>query len=497
MKTYLCIDLKSFYASCECVKRNLDPLTTNLVVADASRTEKTICLAVSPSLKEMGVPSRPRLFEVNSIIENINKSRKNKSNNYTLIEESYDKYVLQTNKNMKVGFIIAPPHMQEYISISASIYAIYTSFVAKEDIHIYSIDEVFMDISKYLPMYNLSAVELANKIIKEVLKKTGITATAGIGTNLYLAKVAMDIIAKHIPPDKNGVRIAFLDEYKYRELLWDHTPITDFWRVGKGYAARLSKHNIFTMGDIALCSLNKMSANQNEDLLYELFGVNAELLIDHAWGFEPCTIEDIKNYKAENKSLGIGQVLKRPYSFIESKTIVKEMLEQLCFNLLEKKLVTSLIVLSVGYDVTNLQNTVLKNKYAHQTKIDHYGRTLIKPGHGSINLEHYSSSYKYLKPFVLKLYENITDSLLYIRRINLSCLVKDESKVQENIQLSLFDNQELLKKEQSDAAKEKKVQSTLLKIKEKYGKNSVIKAVDLKDEATTKERNTQIGGHKA
>ena len=497
MNTYLCIDLKSFYASVECVKRGLDPLTTNLVVADSSRSEKTICLAVSPSLKELGVSSRPRLFEVNQQIKKINLQRKRKIKNLNFSGESVSKIELKNNDALAIGFIIAPPNMSEYIKISAKIYEIYSHFISKDDIHVYSIDEVFIDITKYLKLYNLTAYELATKLIKEVLNKTGIIATAGIGTNLYLAKVAMDILAKHISPNKDGIRIATLDEIEYRKILWTHKPLTDFWRVGQGYANKLAKYNIFTMGDIARCSLGKTSAYYNEDLLYELFGVNAELLIDHAWGYEPCTIKDIKNYKSENKSMGIGQVLKRPYSYIEGMTIAKEMVEQLVFDLIEKHYVTKTIVLSIGYDSISLKDEKVEKQYQKQIKKDYYGRDIIKHAHGTINLERLSSSLKYILKYVINLYESIVDKNLFIRRVNITCIVIDETEKENDLQLSLFDDFNKLKQELNIEQKERRIQNTLLEIKKRFGKNAVIKAIDLKEEATTKERNNQIGGHKA
>ena len=498
-KTYICIDLKSFYASVECAERALDPLTTNLVVADSSRTEKTICLAITPTLKKYGLKGRARLFEVQQKIKEINLQRRKKAQNYKFIGKSCNANELENNPNLECDFIIATPRMAHYIEISAKIYNIYLKYIAKEDIHVYSIDEVFMDVSKYLKSYNLTAYQLANKIIKNVLKETGITATAGIGTNLYLAKVAMDIVAKRIPADKDGVRIATLNEKTYREELWEHKPLTDFWRVGHGYANKLEDNGMFTMGDVALKSI------EDEDLLYSLFGINAELLIDHAWGYEPCTIELIKKYKPAGKSLGSGQVLSEPYNFQKGKLIVKEMVDNLALDLCDKELVTNQLVLTIGYDVINLTNKDILNQYKGEIVYDYLGRKIPKHAHGTVNLSRYTSSSKTFIDAIVKLYDKIVDKNLLIRRINVtatSIINESEAKqIKEYKQLSIFDDQELeeskTQKEIKDDEKENKTQKTILAIKKKYGKNAIMKGMNLEEGATMKERNKQIGGHKA
>lgn len=375
-RIYLAIDLKSFYASVECMERGLDPMTTNLVVADESRTEKTICLAVSPSLKSYGIPGRPRLFEVVQKIKEVNAARQRSAPERRFAGSSSDYNELKIRPDLAVDYIVAPPQMARYMEISTQIYDIYMKYIAPEDMHVYSIDEVFMDVTGYLNTYRLSARELAMKIILDVLHTAGITATAGIGTNLYLCKVAMDIEAKHIPPDKNGVRIAELDEMSYRRKLWSHRPLTDFWRVGKGYANKLEQNGIFTMGDVVRCSIGKPNEYYNEDLLYKLFGVNAELLIDHAWGWEPCTIADIKAYKPESNSIGSGQVLQCPYDFEKAKLVVKEMTDALVLDLVEKGLVTNQLTLTVGYDIENLTDWNRRKKYQGEIKTDRYGRKM-------------------------------------------------------------------------------------------------------------------------
>lgn len=413
-RKYIAIDLKSFYASVECVERRLNPLTTNLVVADASRTEKTICLAVSPSLKAYGISGRARLFEVIQKVKEINDQRQRKARR-KLTEKSFRDGELKNNPNLLVSFIAAPPRMAYYIEYSTKIYDIYLKYVSQDDIHVYSIDEVFLDVTDYLKNYKMSAHDLARTIIKDILQSTGITATAGIGTNLYLCKVAMDIVAKHVEADEDGVRIAELDEMSYRRLLWNHTPITDFWRVGKGYAKKLENVHLYTMGDIARCSLGSEKDYYNEELLYKLFGVNAELLIDHAWGYEPCTIKDIKKYKPRDKSIGSGQVLHEPYTYDKARLIVKEMVDMLTLDLVDKNLVTDQIVLTIGYDIKNINHS-----YTGETKIDMYGRKIPKHSHGTANMKFPTSSTKLITEKVLELYDRIVNKKLFIRRLNIS-----------------------------------------------------------------------------
>lgn len=502
-RTYIAIDLKSFYASVECVERGLDPLTTNLVVADGSRTDKTICLAVSPSLKSYGVPGRPRLFEVKQKVKDINYDRRKINHYKNFTGSSYSDIDLKNDISLQLDYITAVPRMAYYIEYSTRIYSVYLKYIAPEDIHVYSIDEVFMDVTSYLKTYNMNARELAMTIIKDVLKTTGITATAGIGTNLYLAKVAMDIVAKKMPADKYGVRIAELDEKSYRKQLWTHTPITDFWRVGGGYARRLENVGLYTMGDIAMCSLGKAHEYHNEDLLYKIFGVNAELLIDHAWGYEPCTIKDIKSYKPENNSVGSGQVLHKPYSNEKAKLVVKEMMELLSLDLVSKRLVTNQVVLTIGYDRENIGNQSIH--YNGEITSDHYGRATPKHAHGTINLKDYTSSTKILMDAVEMLFDRITDKSLLIRRINITaCKVINEMnirKIKSHDQLDLFTDYEALKKQEEkeniEREKEKNLQKAILNIKMKYGKNSVLKGMNLEEDATAKDRNSQIGGHKA
>ena len=488
-KIYAAIDLKSFYASVECIERNLNPLTTNLVVADRSRTEKTICLAVSPSLKEYGIPGRPRLFEVIQKVRKLNEERKKKVPEHKFIGQSFCSEKLD-NPAVAVAYITAPPRMALYMQYSTRIYQIYLRYFAPEDIHVYSIDEVFIDLTGYLGTYQMDAKNLISKVIREIFNETGITATAGMGTNLYLAKIAMDIMAKHVPEDRNGVRIAFLDEMSYRKQLWDHKPITDFWRVGKGYAKKLADCQMYTMGDVARCSIGKENEYFNEDLLYKLFGVNAELLIDHAWGYEPCSIADIKAYKPEEKSIGSGQVLSCAYPAEKAKIVVLEMAEQIAFELFEKKLVSRQFVLTVGYDRENLQN----QKYNGEISTDRYGRRIPKHAHGTENLENATSSVKEITMAVSRLYDRIVNKQLFVRRLTLAaCKVIPEEK-QEYRQLDLFTDYAALKKEQE---KEKKLQKSLLDIKKKYGKNAILRGISYEEGATTRERNGQIGGHKA
>lgn len=493
-RSYIAIDLKSFYASSECVERGLNPLTTNLVVADVSRTDKTICLAVSPSLKQYGIPGRCRLFEAKQIIKQVNIERKKKAPGHKFTGKSFDDVELKNNPSLELDFIAATPQMKHYMSRSAEIYSIYLKYVSDEDIHVYSIDEVFMDVTSYLKAYKMSAHELARTIISDVLNSTGITATAGIGTNLYLAKVAMDIVAKHIPADKDGVRIAELDEQSYREKLWNHKPLKDFWRVGSGYIKRLAKYNLYTMGDIARMSL------QNEDLLYEEFGINAELLIDHAWGFESCTMKDIKGYVPDNNSLSSGQVLDQPYDYKKGELIVKEMAEVLSMDLVEKGLVTDLITLAIGYDVIDLKD------YDGELKEDYIGRKMPKAAHGSLNLNRFTSSTKALIEAFSKLYHQIMDKNLHMRRVYVVAahVISEEmakSNSKEFEQLSLFmDYEEMEKKEkeqEKNDSKERKAQEAILNIREKFGKNAVIKGMNKEEGGKTIERNKQVGGHKA
>ena len=486
--TILCIDLKSFYASVECRERGLDPLMTNLVVADTSRTEKTICLAVSPSLKKYGIPGRARLFEVISKVKSINKERRKSINYQSFTGKSCNEIELN-NPYLELDFIRATPRMRLYMKYSKEIYNTYLNFISKEDILVYSIDEVFCDITHYLKLYNKSAEKLARDMIKEVYKKTGITATAGIGSNMYLAKVAMDITAKHMEPDKYGVRVAYLDIEKYKRELWGHVPITDFWRVGRGYSDKLIKNNIYTMGDIARTSL------ENEDLLFKLFGVNAELLIDHAWGVEPCTLKIAKEYTPESNSKSIGQVLHSPYNYSKAKIIVREMIEDLTLYLVSKKLMTNQIVLTIGYDISNLNGD-----YNGEVKVDYYGRNIPKHAHGTVNINHKTSSTDTITRETLKLYERIVNKKLLVRRINVAaCNLTDESnKDIKNIeQLDLFSEVAARDKELELESKERKVQDVIINIKNKYGANSIVKVLDLVDGATAIDRNNQVGGHKA
>jgi DNA polymerase V len=502
-KSYIAIDLKAFYASVECVERGLDPLTTNLVVADSSRTEKTICLAVSPSLKSYGISGRARLFEVVQKIKEVNANRQTKAPNRTFTGSSYNDTELKSSAELAAEYIIAPPRMAHYIEYSTRIYNIYLKYIAPEDIHVYSIDEVFIDVTGYLKTYNLSARELAMKIIKEVLDTTGITATAGIGTNLYLAKIAMDIVAKHVEPDENGVRLAELDEMSYRRLLWNHRPLTDFWRVGRGYAKKLEGIGLMTMGDIARCSLGKKSDYYNEDLLYKLFGINAELLIDHAWGYEPCTMSDIKAYKPSNNSIGSGQVLHCPYDFDKARLIVREMADLLALDLVDKSLVTDQIVLTIGYDIENLSNTEKQKAYKGEVTTDFYGRKVPKHAHGTINLKQKTSSTKDIVKAAMELYDRIVDKNMLIRRAYIVANhIIDEKTITKPAfeQLDLFTDYEAVRKQKATEEKErqdeKNVQKAILDIKKKYGKNAIIKGMNLQDGATTVERNNQIGGHK-
>ena len=490
---YIAIDLKSFYASVECNERGLDPLRTNLVVADSSRTEKTVCLAVTPSLKQYGISGRARLFEVVQRVKEVNIQRKLKAPNQAFTGSSYDDVALKKNPDLELSYIVAPPRMKYYMQYSTKIYNIYLKWFSTEDIYVYSIDEVFIDVTRYLKTYNMRVKELITKVIKDVYDSTGITATGGMGTNLYLAKIAMDIVAKHTKPDKNGVRIAGLDEMSYRKLLWSHTPITDFWRVGSGYAKKLEKHGIYTMGDVARTSVN------NEDLLYKLFGINAELLIDHSWGYEPVTIKSIKEYKPSTNSISSGQVLHCPYNYEDTKLIVKEMTELLTLDLVEKNLVTNQIVLTIGYDIENVTSD--KIGYKGEITIDRYGRKVPKHAHGTINLDHQTSSTKIIMDSTMKLYERIINKDLLVRRINVTAEnVINMEQVEDSKpfeQIDLFTDYHKKEEEEKEEKKERELQKAVIEIKNKYGKNAIIKGMNLQDAGTTIDRNKQVGGHKA
>ena len=496
-KVYMCIDLKSFYASVECIERGLDPLNTNLVVADESRTEKTVCLAITPSLKQYGLGGRARLFEVIQKVKSINYERR-KNNNYKKFNsKSFLDSELKKDRTLELDFIIAPPQMKKYMKYSTNIYKIYLKYLAPEDIFVYSIDEVFCDITTYLSMYQMTAKELVSKIIKDVYYTTGITATAGIGTNMYLAKVCMDIVAKHTEPNEIGVRIAEIDEMSYRKLLWNHKPLTSFWRVGKGIADKLEKNGLYTMGDVARCSLN------NENLLYKLFGVNAELLIDHAWGWEPTTIEEVKAYKPERNSISSGQVLHSPYKYENAKLIVREMIDLLSLDLTDKHLVTKQLVLDIGYDIENLTNPAIKKMYNGEITIDNYGREVPKHSHGTINLDYNTSSSKVLSKKCIELYDRIVNKNLLIRKINITaCNIIDEDIVKKEVvheQLNLFSSSDDSEQKIEDKKRQKednKLQHVLLDIKNKYGKNSILKGMNLEEGGTTIDRNNQVGGHK-
>ena len=502
---YIAIDLKSFFASVECVERGLDPLTTNLVVADNTRTEKTICLAVSPSLKSYKIGGRARLFEVIQRVKEVNRERLLKAPDKTFSGSSYHNPDVASNPSLSLDYIVAPPQMAKYMQVSTEIYNVYLNYIAPEDIHVYSIDEVFIDATHYLKTYNMTARELAMKMIRDVLKKTGITATAGIGTNLYLAKIAMDIVAKKMPADEDGVRIAELDEMSYRKELWNHTPITDFWRVGKGYSTKLAERGIFTMGDIARCSIGGSNSYYNEDLLYNLFGINAELLIDHAWGYEPCTIADIKSFKPQTNSISNGQVLQSPYTAEKGKLIAREMTDLLVLDLVDKGLVTDQMVLTVCYDIENLEEKAGKKAYKGNIATDMYGRKAPKPAHGSINLNTRTSSSKLIINAISELYDRIVDKNLTVRKLYVVAnnvtyenIVKEEESI---VQCDLFtDYDELFRKKQEEEAelqKEKQIQKAVIKIKKRFGKNAVLKGMNLEEGATTIERNGQVGGHKA
>lgn len=492
-KMYIAIDLKSFYASVECAERGLNPLTTNLVVADASRTEKTICLAVSPSLKSYGISGRARLFEVVQQVKQVNAMRQRQIPGGKFTGGSFDQNKLKEHKELAVDYLVAPPRMALYMEYSTRIYGIYLRYVAPEDMHVYSVDEVFIHVDPYLHGNGQTAEQFAREIMQVIYDETGITATAGIGTNLYLAKVAMDVEAKHCEPDEKGARMASLDEISYRKKLWAHEPITDFWRVGPGYAKKLKQHGLYTMGDVARCSLGKETEYYNEELLYRLFGVNAELLIDHAWGYEPCTIEDIRNYKPENNSLSSGQVLSCPYDTKKARLIVQEMTDLLVLELVEKRLVTDQIVLTIGYDVDNVK----KAGYQGTVVTDRYGRKIPKHAHGSVNLGGHTSSTRDIMEKTLALYDSIIDSSLWVRRVTIVAnhVIRESEKKETNYQqMQLFMEPEA---DEEKREKERKMQEALIRVKNKYGKNAILKGMNLQEGGTTIERNSQIGGHKA
>lgn len=499
-RTYIAIDLKSFYASVECRERGLDPLDTNLVVADESRTDKTICLAVTPSLKSYGISGRGRLFEVKQRVKEANEGRRHDAPGRKLEGSSHLFSELQANPKLAIDFIVAPPRMAYYMEYSTRIYEVYLKYVAPEDIVVYSIDEVFMDVTDYLNTYRLAPRDLAMKIILDVLETTGITATAGIGTNLFLCKVAMDIVAKHIPADENGVRIAELDEMSYRKTLWAHQTLTDFWRVGRGYAKKLEENGMFTMGDVARCSVT------NEDLLYKLFGKNAELLIDHAWGWEPTTIEAIKAYRPSTNSLGSGQVLHQPYESDKAKLVLREMADLLVLDLVDKGLVTDQIVVTIGYDIENLTDPERKKKYHGTIVKDHYGRQIPKHAHGTANLDGHTSSTRKIMCAVSDLFDRIVDKNLLVRRLNIVAnhVLPEADAPKKNDgfeQLDLFTDYAALEvkqeQERAELEREKKMQQAMLTIKKKFGKNAILKGMNLEEGATAKDRNAQIGGHKA
>ena len=502
---YVAIDLKSFYASVECKDRGLDPMTTNLVVADASRTEKTICLAVSPSLKAYGIPGRARLFEVIQKIRKVNQERLKTAPGHRFTGKSCNDTELKNNPSLAVEYHIAPPRMARYIDISTAIYQTYLKYFAPEDMHVYSIDEIFIDITHYMKIYQMSAYQLTQKIILDILDTHGLTAAAGIGTNLYLCKIAMDIVAKHVEPDENGVRIAQLDEMEYRRLLWEHEPITDFWRIGRGYARKLAENGMKTMGDVARCSIGRPNDYHNEELLYKLFGINAELLIDHAWGWEPCTIAEIKSYKPENNSICSGQVLQCPYTFEKTRIVVREMAEMMALDLVDKEMVTDQLVLTVGYDIENLSDPVISKNYKGEITIDRYGRSIPKHAHGTQNLSGFTNSTYEIIENTLSLYDRIMNPDLLIRRITLTAnhVKKEQDIVKKETyeQLDLFTDYTAVEKEKQEKEeklqKEKKLQHAMLEIKKKYGKNAILKGTNFEEGATSIDRNQRIGGHKA
>ena len=497
-RIYMCIDLKSFYASVECRERGLDPLNTNLVVADASRTEKTICLAVSPSLKQYGIPGRARLFEVVEKTKQINSERLLKTDKSKFEGSSYLDSELKSNKNLKLDYITAPPQMRKYMVYSTNIYKVYLKYLSKEDIYVYSIDEVFCDITNYLKLYKKTPKELTTMIIQDVLKTTGITATAGIGTNMFLAKVAMDVVAKHTEADEYGVRIAELDELSFRKYLWNHRPMTDIWRIGGGIARKLELNGMHTLGDVARMSLN------NEDFLYKLFGVNAELIIDHAWGYEPCTIKDVKSYTPTTNSLSSGQVLHCPYTYSKARLIVREMMDSLACDLTEKGLVTSDLTLTIGYDIDNLTNPKIYKNYNGPVVKDFYGRMIPKHSHGTIHIDHKTNSSSVLCEKIIELFDHIANPILLVRRINIATcnlIRSDEIKEEHTFeQVSLFQNYEKEKKIKEESRKKEKkdmeLQKAIVEIKHKYGKNAILKGMNFEEGGTMRDRNMEVGGHR-
>ena len=495
---YLAIDLKSFYASVECVARGLDPLRTHLVVADRSRTEKTICLAVSPALKAYGIPGRARLFEVVQRVAAVNAARRAAAG-WKLAGSSCDAEALRKDPALALDYITAPPRMALYMQTSAQIYQIYLKYIAPEDLHVYSIDEVFIDAAPYLHT-GLTPRALAMQIILDVYRTTGITATAGIGTNLYLAKIAMDIEAKHIQPDANGVRIAGLDELQYRRTLWQHRPLTDFWRVGPGIARKLEAKGIYTMGDLARCSAGAPDAFYNEELLYRMFGVNAELLIDHAWGWEPCTMADIKSYRPESSSVGSGQVLQCAYRADKARLVLREMADALALDLFERGLVTDQLVLTVGYDVESLSGPDAQSRYHGAVTTDRYGRRTPKPAHGSENLGAPTASVRQITQAASALFDRVVDPALLVRRIYLTAnhtLPREQAAQTEYRQLDFFSDEAQTQAEQLQLARERRMQEAILTIRHKYGKNAIVRAMSFQDGATARQRNGQIGGHRA
>ena len=500
-RVYIACDLKSFYASVECIERDLDPLATNLVVADKSRTDKTICLAVTPSLKAYGISGRARLFEVVQRVAEVNAQRRQKAPGRQFTGSSWHDPDVKARPELALDYLVAPPRMAHYIEWSTRIYNVYLKYVAPSDIHVYYIDEVLMDVTNYLPTYKFSPRELARKIILDVLDTTGITATAGIGTNLYLAKVAMDIWAKHTKPDEKGVRIAEMDEMSYRQRLWNHRPLTDFWRVGRGYAKKLEEQGLYTMGDIARCSIGSPADYYNEELLYRMFGVNAEILVDHAWGYEPVTMADIKVYKPEAKSVGSGQVLTAPYTCGKARMVAWEMADQLALDLVAQRFVTNQLTLTVGYDIDNLRDPKRRKQYHGEVKTDRYGRQIPKHAHGTANLEEYTASSKRITAAILELYDRIVDEKLLIRRMYLTAnRVTAEADVPAEPameQMDLFADPVQKESEAAELARERKLQEAMLGIKSKYGKNAILKGTNLLDGATAAERNDKIGGHRA
>lgn len=486
---YISIDLKSFYASVECMERGLDPMNTNLVVADAARTEKTICLAVSPSLKAHGIPGRARLFEVIQRVDDLNARRLRQAPGHQFTGSSYDAKALARDPGLSLDYIVAPPQMAKYLDYSAAIYQVYLNHVAPEDIHVYSIDEVFLYATPYLRAAGKTPREFAQMLIRDVWQTTCITATAGIGSNLYLSKVAMDILAKHAPPDSMGMRIAELNEQTYREQLWSHRPLTDFWRVGRGIARKLEAKGLYTMGDVALCS------HLNESLLYRLFGVNAELLIDHAWGWEPCTIADIKSYRPAVHSLSSSQVLSCPYPSDKARLVIREMADNMALDLVEKGLVTDQVELTIGYDRENLSDPTREAAYTGPVTTDPYGRQIPKHAHGSARLDRSTASSRLLVQAILSIFDRIAEPPLLVRRVTIVAnhVLPEEQAASTVCQLDLFTNP------QQEAAldREKRQQEVQIQLRKKFGKNAILKGMNFKEGATARDRNQQIGGHKA